>query len=253
MNAVLRFEQGVRTHVGCVRTANEDAHVARPRDGIWAVADGMGGHQRGDWASACVARALRSVLLPADFDAAVDRMADALDEANREIVAEATAAGGAIGTTVAVLLIHGPRYAVLWAGDSRVYRCREHVITLLTTDHSQVEQMVAAGLLTRNEAENHPMAHVLSRAVGVRDGLTLDRIDGEAAAGDVFLLCSDGLSRVVEIADLQRVLTDHPPRAAATALIDLALDRGAPDNVTVAVIGCDATTLVGTGQFGASD
>jgi len=247
MTATIRFEQGVRSHVGRVRTANEDAHVARPRDGVWAVADGMGGHLRGEWASACVARALRSAVLPDGFDAAVERLAGAVHAANSEIVAAAAGAGGAIGSTVAALLIRDGRCAVLWAGDSRVYRHRDGTVTLLTTDHSQVEQLVAAGLLDREQAQDHPLAHVLSRAVGVRAELALDRVDGEAIAGDVFLLCSDGLSRLVEQTELQHVLVDGAPAVVADALIELALDRGAPDNVTVAVVGCDATTLIHIG------
>jgi serine/threonine protein phosphatase PrpC len=247
MAPVLRFEQGVRTHVGAVRTVNEDAHIARPLDGLWAVADGMGGHIKGQWASSTIAAALESATLSEPIEDAVAGLVEALQGANREILSAARDAGGAIGSTVAALLIRDMRYTVLWAGDSRVYRCRDRTLGLLTTDHSQVEQMVASGMLSRAEAENHPMAHVLSRAVGVREQLILDRIDGDVAAGDIFLLCSDGLSRLIGAAEIERLLVDEPPRAVVSKLVDLALDRGAPDNVTVAVVGCDATTLIGVG------
>jgi serine/threonine protein phosphatase Stp1 len=247
MAPVLRFEQGVRTHVGAVRKVNEDSHVARPLDGLWAVADGMGGHIRGQWASSTIAHALEEKPIPAAFDAAVETVVAAVQAANGEILDAAWAAGGAIGSTVAALVIRGSRCAMLWAGDSRIYRCRDRALTLLTTDHSQVEQMVASGLIDRSEAENHPMAHVLSRAVGVREQLMLDRVDGDVQAGDVFLLCSDGLSRMVGAAEIERLLVQEPPRAVASILVDLALERGAPDNVTVAVVGCDATTLLGAG------
>ncbi len=247
MAPVLRFEQGVRTHVGAVRKINEDSHLARPSDGLWAVADGMGGHIKGQWASSTIVRVLSEAVLSGVFEEAVDGVIEALESANDEIYQAASEAGGAIGSTVAVLLIRGVRCAVLWAGDSRVYRCHDRELAPLTTDHSQVEQMVASGLLDRSEADNHPMAHVLSRAVGVRESLTLDRIDGEVAAGDSFLLCSDGLSRMVRAPEIQRLLIEMPPRVVATRLVDMALDRGAPDNVTVAVVGCDATTLVEAG------
>jgi serine/threonine protein phosphatase PrpC len=244
---MLRFEQGVRTHVGVVRKINEDSHIARPLDGLWAVADGMGGHIKGQWASSTIVRALSEAMLSGSIEEAVASVVAALERANDEIYQAAWEAGGAIGSTVAVLLIRGTRCAVLWAGDSRVYRCRDRELLPLTTDHSQVEQMVASGLLDRAEADNHPMAHVLSRAVGVRETLALDRIDGEVEAGDIFLLCSDGLSRMVRAAEIQRLLIDKPPRAVAARLVDMALDRGAPDNVTVAVVGCDATTMVEAG------
>jgi len=245
MGPELRFEQDVRTHVGAIRKINEDAHIARPLDGLWAVADGMGGHINGQWASATIVNALEAAILGDDFEMSVTRLTNALQDANWEILEASRVAGGAIGSTVAALLITGMRYAVIWAGDSRVYRCRDRSLTLLTTDHSQVEQMVAAGLLRREEAENHPMGHVLSRAIGVHEDLELDRIDGDVLPGDVFMLCSDGLSRLMDFAEIQQRLIGEPPRMVASTLVKLALDRGAPDNVTVAVVGCDATTLVG--------
>lgn len=244
MAPMLRFEQGVRTHVGAVRKINEDAHLARPQDGLWAVADGMGGHIKGQWASSTIVSALSKVALSGSFEDAVTSVVGALESSNDEIFEAAWKAGGAIGSTVAVLLIRGTRYAIMWAGDSRVYRCRDRALLPLTTDHSQVEQMVASGLLDRSEADNHPMAHVLSRAVGVREALALDRIDGEVDPGDMFLLCSDGLSRLVHTPEIERLMIDKPPRAVASQLVDMALERGAPDNVTVAVVGCDATTMV---------
>ncbi len=201
----------------------------------------------GQWASSTIARALKEADLSGSFEEAVAGVVAALEGANGEIYRAAWKAGGAIGSTVAVLLIRGMRCAVLWAGDSRVYRCRERELLRLTTDHTQVEQMVASGLLDRSEADDHPMAHVLSHAVGVRETLALDRIDGEVETGDIFLLCSDGLSRMVPAPEIERLLVDKPPRAVAARLIDMALDRGAPDNVTVAVVGCDATTMVEAG------
>jgi len=244
MAPVFRFEQGVRTHVGNVRKINEDSHLACPLDGLWAIADGMGGHAKGQWASSTIVRALSATVLPDDFEAAASAVRKALESANGEIFEAAWEAGGAIGSTVVVLLIRAGRYAVLWAGDSRVYRCRDRALVPLTTDHSQVEQMVASGLLDRSEADNHPMAHVLSRAVGVRETLTLDRVDGDVMAGDVFLLCSD-LSDVITDDTIELTMRSHDdPTECGRRLVRLTLSAGAPDNVTVAVIGCDATTMV---------
>ena len=207
----------------------------------------MGGHSRGQWASAAIARALEAATLAESFDAATDGVAAALQAANDQIYAAAAEARDAIGSTVAALLIRSTRCMALWAGDSRIYLCRQGALRLLTTDHSHVEQMVAAGILTREEAENHPMAHVLSHAVGVRVDLALDRISEDVLPGDTFLLCSDGLTRSVPADEIARLLAAESPHRAAVALVDLALDRGAADNVTVVVVGCDATTLIDAG------
>jgi serine/threonine protein phosphatase Stp1 len=244
MRPSLRFEEGSRTDVGCVRTVNEDAHLLRAQDGLWAVADGMGGHAEGRWASAEIVAALQAVRLPVDFEGAVAAIDAALGGANAAICRESQARRQVIGSTVTALLVRDDRYAVLWAGDSRLYRARGNELSLLTTDHSQVEQMVASGLLTRDEAEDHPMAHMLSRAVGVRPDLALDRRSGDARPGDIFLLCSDGLTRMVEDREIMALLRRETPRHAASALVDLALGRLAADNVTVVVVGCDEATRV---------
>jgi serine/threonine protein phosphatase PrpC len=114
----------------------------------------------------------------------------------------------------------------------------------LTTDHSQVQEMVQRGHLRPEEAEDHPMAHVLSRAVGVQESFEIDAVADDAAAGDVFLLCSDGLNRTVSSEEIAELLTGRTPAAAADRLVNLCLSRGAPDNVTVVVVACDATTLL---------
>lgn len=240
----LRFEHGSRTDVGCVRTVNEDAYLTRGKDCLWAVADGMGGHARGRWASTEIIAALDAAALPADLDGAIAAAQSVLERVNRTILRAGQADGQVIGSTVTTLVIRGQHYAVLWAGDSRVYRLRGGALSLLTTDHSQVEQMVAAGLLTREEAEDHPMAHMLSRAIGVRADLTLDWRTGDVLAGDVFLLCSDGLTRTVYDHELPARLGRDAPWHAASALVELALARGAADNVTVVVVACDETTRV---------
>lgn len=246
MQAPLRFEQGSRTDVGRVRNVNEDAYLVRGQDALWAVADGMGGHSMGHWASAQIVATLGAVDLPEDLEGAVEAARAALETANRTICLAGTAEDKVIGSTVTLLLVRGHRYAVLWAGDSRLYRIRGGELMLLTTDHSQVEQMVARGLLTREEAENHPMGHLLSRAVGAKPNLALDQQSGEVLPGDMFLLCSDGLTRTIGDGEIGALLGQDAPSRVATALVDLALARGAADNVTVVVVGCDETTHIAT-------
>lgn len=248
MREPLRFEHSSRTDVGCVRTANEDAYLARERDGLWAVADGMGGHVKGGWASAQVIAGLDATALPADLDEAIAAVRAALSRANAAILRTGYAEGHVIGSTVTVLIVRDHHYAVLWAGDSRAYRGRAGRLSRVTTDHSPVEEMVSAGLLTRLEAQDHPMAHMLSRAVGAGTGFALDLQSGDIVPGDVFLLCSDGLTRTVDDDEIALVLGRNPPRHAASALVDLALERAAADNVTAVVVGCDETTHIVTAR-----
>lgn len=238
----LRLRDAILTHPGKVRSDNEDHVLARSEEGLWAVADGMGGHSNGKWSSKTIVNALDTVLLPADFDEAAKAAAGAVHKANERIWLKA--GGQPMGSTVVVLLLRDHRFAVFWAGDSRCYLLRGGKLYQLTVDHSQVQEMVASGRLTPEEAENHPMSHVLSRAVGVGPHLELDAVSDEARVGDVFLVCSDGLTRVIPDDELAMLLTKGNPGAAADALVATCLERGAPDNVSVAVVSCDETTLL---------
>ncbi len=240
----LRLQDASLTHPGRVRSENEDSVLARPDSGLWAVADGMGGHSHGERASRAITQALEAAVLPEDFDAAAAATAEAIHAANRLIWAETKALGASMGSTAVALLVRGDRFAVFWAGDSRCYLLRAGVLYQLTTDHSQVQDMVAAGRLTPEEAESHPMAHVLSRAVGVEPELELDAVSDTAMVGDMFLICSDGLTCTVGDAELATLLAGGRPAATAEELVRLCLERGAPDNVSVVVVACDATTLL---------
>jgi serine/threonine-protein phosphatase Stp1 len=241
---MLRYEQGVASHTGCVRTVNQDAWLAQPERGLWLVADGMGGHARGEWASAQIVASVAESVHAEDLHQAGAELTAAIERANQRLVAAAQADGASIGSTVAALLVRGGCGTVLWAGDSRIYRYRAGSLDLLTRDHSQVEQLVAAGLITPAEAAGHPMGHVLTRAIGVRDTVMLDHLEVDVRADDIFLLCSDGLTRPVADTEIARWLGRETPERAASGLLDLVLSRGAPDNVTLVVLGCDATTLV---------
>lgn len=241
----LRVHDASLTHAGKVRAVNEDAVLADVRAGVWAVADGMGGHANGQWASQAIVEALgQAAPVGGDFDARARAVSDALHAANARIWEQGRTIGKSMGSTVTALLLQGARFAVFWAGDSRCYLLRGGILYRLTTDHSQVQELVTAGRLTPEEAESHPMAHVLSRAVGVQPDLELEAVTDEVLAGDVFLLCSDGLTRMAPDVELAAVLNGKSPRAAAEQLVALSLERGAPDNVSVVVVGCDETTLL---------
>lgn len=232
------------THEGCVRSANEDSHLMRDEAGLWVVADGMGGHANGQWASAAIVKALETATLVGDFDADAATISGALHAANGHIVAAAQQNGARMGSTVVALYLNGARFACFWAGDSRIYLLRGGELHRLTRDHTQVQEMVDRGLLSPEEARRHPMSHVLSRAVGVQDGLELDALTDAAAARDVFLLCSDGLTGVVSEAEIAERLAQFPPRSACQRLLDLVLSRGAPDNVTMVAVACEELTAL---------
>ena len=240
---VFRYDFGVLSHAGCVRRVNEDAYGTRPGDGLFVVADGMGGHENGQWASATIVEHLSKVQVPALFDAAWPLVADALHAANAVIWREAQARGVQTGSTAVVLLLREDRFAILWVGDSRAYLSRGGVLVQLTHDHTQVQEMLDRGLITAEDAAGHPMSHVLARAVGVRDTVEVDVVTDTLEADDVFLLCSDGLTARVEDHEIGGILTQHDHDDRPRRLVDLTLDRGAPDNVTVLTVSAQQPTL----------
>jgi serine/threonine-protein phosphatase Stp1 len=225
------------THQGCVRAANEDAFLSNVEAGVWAVADGMGGHGGGDIASARVIAALSELghcgALPLTREAAVA----ALKQANKDLHARGrNEFGGVIGATVAVLIARGGAYACLWAGDSRIYRLRAGELRQLTHDHRYVQDLIDAGVLSEGEAHAHPRANVITRAVGAAARLDMAMVEGDMRAGDRYLLCSDGLSNVVAASDIADALRRTPLQFAVTRLMQHALARGAPDNVTALAV-----------------
>ena len=245
MNAVpFRIESWAKTHEGRVRDHNEDSYCARERQGLWAVADGMGGHEGGEWASAKLVEKLDGLDLPADFETACDAIADAIRAANRAILAEAHERGKQMGSTIVVLLVQELRFAVLWVGDSRAYRLRDGALEQLSRDHSQVQEMVERGILRPEDAVGHPMGHILSRAVGVRDEVQIDTVTGDVHPGDVFLLCSDGLHGYVDEKEIARLLARGSPERASEDLVEMTLANGAPDNVTVVAVWASDPTLL---------
>ena len=232
----LRVHTGAGSHEGQVREINEDSYFAGEQTGLWAVADGMGGHENGEWASARAVEQLESGPLPEDFDEACSEIAERVHRANRIIFQEGSERGAQMGTTFVSLFARGLRFAILWVGDSRAYLLRGGAFLQLSRDHSQVQEMVDRGLLSEEEAEGHPMGHVLTRAVGVGETVEVDVIQDEIEAGDTFLLCSDGLHGFVEETEIARLLAAPQPEQIAESLIAAAMEKGAPDNVTVVIV-----------------
>ncbi len=171
------------THAGKVRERNEDSCLVRTDIGLWAVADGMGGHEAGDLASRTLVESLNAIEKP---EAALDLLEQCeaqIFHANQQIMDLSRARNGAtIGTTVAVLLVRDEHYACVWAGDSRIYLIKSGAIEQLSRDHTEVEEMVAVGTLSREDAEKWP-SNVITRAVGVAEDLELEFVTGPAESG----------------------------------------------------------------------
>lgn len=215
---------------------NQDSFVDRPDLGLWAAADGMGGHRAGDIASRSVAEALARSAPAASLAAFLDAAAARLAEANAALLEAAREVGpdAVIGSTIAALLAHGRHAACLWAGDSRVYLLRDTQLFLLTRDHTLVQELVDQGSLDAAAAPGHPAANVVTRGVGVDPELRLERRVVELEHDDTFLLCSDGLTKVVTAEAIARTLL-RDVEAAARELVELAQESGATDDVTVVV------------------
>jgi serine/threonine protein phosphatase PrpC len=225
-----------KSHVGAVRTLNEDAFLDRPDQGIWAVADGMGGHEAGDKASISVVTALAMVSEASSLSKLIGDAKVRLGTVNDVLRAMAGNQAGTIGTTVVALMSQGTHVALLWAGDSRAYLYRRGQLTQLTLDHSRVQELIDHGLIEPDEASEHPEANIITRAIGVSPAVEFDTKIVEAEPGDSYLLCSDGLYRSVEESEIARCLELPGCNDACQELIGKALDGGGSDNISVIVI-----------------
>ena len=233
----MSFDCVSRSHVGLRRKVNEDSVFVRTERGLWAVADGMGGHDAGEVASGMVVDALRQLPIVYGLDDLVETAITAIRKVNTELIELARSQNGVrtIGTTIVGLAIANGQFRCFWAGDSRAYRIRHGQIRRLSRDHSLVQDLVDAGMLDSADAEKHESANVITRAVGVSEDLEVDTSTGEAESGDLFLLASDGLTRVVDDGEILEELTSREPDEAADKLIELVLARGAPDNVSLVI------------------
>jgi protein phosphatase/serine/threonine-protein phosphatase Stp1 len=216
---------------------NEDSILSLPEQRVWVVSDGMGGHEAGDFASQTVVEQVAMIPEGLSPSAAMQALRAAILRAHAAITAEAARRGATIvGATVVALLLSDGHYVAFWAGDSRLYRFRDGDIELLTTDHSTVAEFVLDGSMTWDEAEHHPQSNSITRAVGVDDVLDLDKVHGEVRPGDRFLLCSDGLTKYAGFETLRRIVTGAALETVCERLMQLALDSGGADNISVIVV-----------------
>jgi serine/threonine protein phosphatase PrpC len=251
------------SEVGNVRRRNEDACLVRVERGLAAVADGMGGLPGGDRASALAVEAVGRVMVERNPDnsegsltgaAATLALAEAVARAQSAVLDEVEVHPDlqGMGSTLTVLLLspHDASYFLAHVGDSRAYLLRAGELHRLTRDHTFAQQQVEMGRLSPDKVEDHPLGHILTRAIGLPEGVTPDLDQGPMEIGDLFCLCTDGLTKVVPDADLKHVLlgvaeagegnpgpgTEERLDRALGSLVEMAVDRGAPDNVTVALM-----------------
>ena len=225
-----------KTDIGTIRKVNEDGFLDSSHVGMWCVADGMGGHAKGDVASKMIVDSLQDVANTNNYPLGTQQIIQVLQQVNSRLVSMASEQQAVIGSTVVVLIFDSQFAHCIWAGDSRIYRVRNNKLTRLTQDHSQVEEMVQQGLLTPEEAERHPNANVITRAVGASEELDLDVVSDVRLDGDKYFLCSDGLNKVIDDVEIEQLLLKTPLDSIAPLLINTSLERKARDNVTVIIV-----------------
>lgn len=235
-----KWRSAARTHTGNVRKVNEDSILEKPESGLWVVADGMGGHAAGDVASQMLVNKLQEI--PDDFGTLsnfVNGIEDLILEVN-DLIRERSVAefsGKTMGCTVVTLLIKGDVGVCLWAGDSRLYRLRGRELESISSDHSQVNEMIEKGLLQPDEARAHPRSNVITRAVGAARKLFLDVSLMEVCAGDRYLLCSDGLYGELEDEQIRdTMLVSQCVEKCVDSLVSIVLEGPAKDNLSVVLV-----------------
>lgn len=235
----MRQTSHAQSHRGTVRKVNEDAFLELPFHGVWVVADGMGGHAAGDVASQLTIDTVqRFVECISPEEMSCEVLVDALKEANKQLLwmSETEFSGKSAGSTVVILFIKENNGYLLWAGDSRGYLLRNEKLTQVTKDHSQVNDMVDEGILKAEDAESHPFANVITRAVGVSTDLDVDIKKLDLQPEDVFLLCSDGLNKEVNDREIEEALRSGSIIDSGMALMHASLVRNARDNVTYILV-----------------
>ncbi len=244
------------TDVGMKRTNNEDNYLINDELNLFVVCDGMGGHVGGEYASAIAVNTVEEVLSSIEIDPDLRVTEVDLDnpvELQREKIRYAIRLAGkriyekamaepeykGMGTTAVVLLVDSGNAFLAHVGDSRVYLVREGRIEQLTEDHSLVNEKVRAGVLSAEEAKTHRLRNIITRSLGYTEDVEIDTQVRAVRRGDRFVLCSDGLSNLVQAAEIGESVQRNGPQAASRELVGMACDRGGDDNVTVVVVKVD--------------
>jgi protein phosphatase/serine/threonine-protein phosphatase Stp1 len=237
------FRSRAATHPGSAGRHNEDAFLNRPDLGLWAVADGAGGHQAGEVAAAEVVRQLDGIAAGLSAADMLQEVRARLERAHERLRQQASRQGADVmmATTAVVMLARDDYFACLWAGDSPAYLLRANSLTKITRDHSLVQEMVEGGIISESEASHHPQANIITRAVGAdAESLNLDKRTGQLMLGDRLLLCSDGLSKTLS-AELLAEFLAAGGEDSAQRLVMAAVEARSTDNVTAVVIEFDGS------------
>ena len=229
-----------RTNTGLVRDRNEDTVLADAEHGIYILADGMGGHQAGEVASALAAETLRDAL--AGESPAAERLHAAFRRANAAVFErqQQDSALNGMGTTMTALWDNGSHVLLGHVGDSRAYLFMNGRLRQISEDHSVVGEMLRSGAITEEQARSHPYRNVITRAVGTEESVRADVVEILKTPGTLWLLCSDGLTDMVTDEQIAETLRQHAPEQAADALVDLALEQGGRDNVSLILLEVEA-------------
>ena len=225
-----------RTHIGLVRTSNQDALLLQPgKYGLYGVADGMGGHKAGDIASMMAVTLMKRFL--SDVKPTGEQLRKGIEEANQMIYEEQLYRSelSGMGTTLTVIWEDKKRVFLGHVGDSRAYLLRDKTLRQVSQDHSMVAEMVRDGLITQEEARRHPYRNIITRALGTDTTVDVDVTEIEKRAGDIYLLCSDGLSEYVREEQMRQLLLDHDLEEAADLMLNLALKGGGRDNISLVI------------------
>ncbi len=238
----MHIEFGSRSDQGKVRTSNEDSYAASAKHRLFLVADGMGGHAAGEVASQIAASTVEETIALHSGRGRdpEDALRLAVEEANSRIyeAARIKREFAGMGSTLTALSFRDNHYFIAHVGDSRAYLWRNGILDQLTKDHSLVWHLLESGVLRKDELSSHPQKNLITRSIGPHPAVEADLERGEAREGDVFLLCSDGLTDVVSDEDIGRILseTDKSPQEVGNLLVDTANRHGGPDNITVVVV-----------------
>ncbi len=229
------------TDPGKVRQVNQDAFWISGTSGgmkAWAVADGMGGYKGGEIASGQLVEMLGEIDPVTSIDRLGERIQQVVKQVNSNLIKLAVEMGtGPIGSTLIVLIVdEDGRGLCLWAGDSRLYRLRDQELEQISTDHSQVQGLLDYGIISEQEAENHPAANIITNAVGVDEKLHIDKQELEVHEGDVYLLCSDGVNKELDNPAIRSAMLQDDAEKIVTTLVSGALANGGRDNITAVCV-----------------
>lgn len=237
-----KVRTAVITHAGLVRRQNEDNFLMLPEYNLFAIADGMGGHQGGAYASSLALQVIKEEIISSKGKEKEDlreELSQAVQRANEKVFTRGHLEGdkAGMGTTLTAVLIQDWVAHLAHVGDSRAYLLRENAFCPLTKDHSLVGELLRHGSLTKREAESHPQKHLLTRALGVEEEVKVDTSSMSLCMGDLLFLCTDGLTNLVQDEEIHKAFAKEMKlEKTLEGLMDLALKRGGQDNITMIAI-----------------